>query len=613
MVFRKLATVLFPFVICVGSSTSAYASLSNWFSSFTAEASAARNRLEGFDILVENALKDYEVPGVAIGIVVDGQVIYSKGFGYRDLEAKKPITPDTLFAIGSCTKAFTSFLAGTLVDEGILDWDANVVDILPSFRLYDSYATQHMTIRDLLTHRSGMPRHDYMWYNSKLSRSELMQRLRYLEPASQLRERFHYNNLMYLAAGYLMEQLTQKSWETLVSERIFAPLEMTKSNFSVEEMQKSDDHASPYLQKNDQLIRMSLRDISVIGPAGSINSNVQEMTNWIKMQLDQGAYNKTPLINPATLQEMHSPQVVVSGTPEHKEAVLSTYGIGWGVLSYRGHYHVSHDGGDDGFVSVVTLLPNEKIGVVILSNKNLTTLPRFLCAEIIDRLLDLPPLNWYGEGLDSYLKTKTAQKQLQEQEYLSRKKNTTPSHPLQDYVGQFEHPGYGLVDITSVNGQLNLTFNHITSTLNHWHYDMFVVSEESEDLYFSRIGTKITFQMNDHGEIETIAIPFEPGTGDILFKKKPSNQFESTAYLQRFTGFYQFYDMTIQIAIKGHNLVAIIPGQPLFELLPHTENTFTVKSKTGYTVRFTLDENQAVQELLLIQPYGAFSAKPKKT
>ncbi len=611
MVTRKVLSIFSHVLLYAALPTCLHAGFADWFSSFTPKAQEAKNRLEGIDSLIENALKEYEVPGLAVGVIVDGQLVYSKGFGYRDLEAKKSVSPDTLFGIGSCTKAFTSFLAGTLIDEGLLDWDTQVLDVLPSFRLYDEYATNHMTLRDLLTHQSGMPRHDYMWYNSKLTRTELMQRLRYLEPASQLRERYHYNNLMYMTAGYLMEGLTNKSWETLVSERIFTPLKMKKSNFTIEDMQASSDYAYPYLQKQDQLIRIAFRDISVIGPAGSINSNITDMARWVEMQLAQGVYNETPLINQATLQEMHSPQVVVSGTPEHKEAVLSTYGIGWGVLSYRGHYLVSHDGGAEGFTSVVSLLPNEGIGLIILTNKNLTTLPRFLSAEIIDRLLALSPINWYQEGLDYYLKTKASQHQLQQEEDLTRKKETFPSHDLKDYVGQFEHPGYGTVDVALKDEKLALTFNHITSSLNHWHYDMFVVSEESEDLLFSRIGTKITFRMNFHGEIEELVIPFEPGTADIVFKKKPSNEFESLSYLQKFVGLYQIYGITVEIAIKDQHLVALIPGQPVFELLPNAESTFTVKGKTGYTVRFVL-ENDIIQEVLLIQPYGAFSAKPKR-
>lgn len=597
---------------CAAIPDRAEAGLFDWFKTLTPKAQRAKDTLQGIDEVVEQALKEYEIPGLALGIVVDGQVIYSKGYGYRDLEKKKAVSPDTIFCIGSCTKAFTSFLAGVLVDEGVLSWDENILDILPDFRLYDTYATQHMTIRDLLTHRSGMPRHDYMWYNSTISRSELMRRLRYLEPASEFRERYHYNNLMYFTAGYAMEEITGKSWETLVSEKILNPLEMKNTNFSIAEMENSSDYASPHLQKDDQVVRMGFRDLSLVGPAASINSNITDMTRWIEMQLNQGVYNDKTLVSSSTLQEMHSPQVVVSGTPEHKEAFLSTYGLGWGVISYRGHYYVSHDGGAEGFTSVASLLPNEGVGVVVLANKNLSTLPRFLSLIIIDRILELAPIDWYNEGLEGYLKAKESQRQLKTKEDLSRKKGTVYSHPLEDYAGEYEHPGYGTVSIQFIDGKLQSTFNRINSTLDHWHYDVFVVSNESEDLLFSRVGTKLTFRTNFNGEIDELVIPFEPGASDVIFKKKPSDAFGNVAYMETFAGLYEIYGITVEIAIRDKSLVAIIPGQPLFELLPSVENEFTVKSKTGYTVRFVLGEDKAVQEVLLIQPYGAFSAKPKR-
>ena len=612
MVKNRFSALAFSALLCTAAVHPLSAGISDWFSSMSPRAQAAKRALEDFDARVEKSLKEYEVPGIAIGVIVDGQVVYSKAFGVRDLEKKQPVTPDTLFAIGSLTKGFTSFLTGLLVDEGALEWDAQVSDLLPEFRLYDNYATHHMTLRDLLTHRSGMPRHDYMWYNSKLTRKELMQRLRYLEPASELRERYHYNNLMYLTAGYVIEQITKKSWEDLISQRIFTPLEMKSSLFSIDEVKKSSNFASPHLQKENKLIQIGFRDISVIGPAGSIYSNIPDLIHWVQMHLNQGIYNDMSLINQSTLQEMHSPQVIISGTPEHEEVLFSTYGIGWDVLSYRGHYLVGHDGGTDGFTSWTSLLPKDGIGLIILSNKNLTPLPRFLAAEIMDRVLGLPFIDWYQQGLDTYLKGKESQQKLKLQEDLTRKKGTRPSHPLEEYVREYEHPGYGQVNVQKVGNELKLTFNYITSSLKHWHYDVFVVSEESEDLHLSRVGTKLTFHTNLNGEIDELAIPFEPGTADVLFKKNPSNEFASRTYLQKFVGLYEGYGVSINISIKDHHLIATIPGQPVYELLPEAANEFTIKSKIGQTVRFVLDDNGLVEEALLIQPFGAFSAKPKR-
>lgn len=589
------------------------ASVLDWFSSLSDKAKRAQAVMEGFDEIVEKALVDYQVPGLAIGVVVDGHLVYAKGFGYRDVEKKLPVTADTLFAIASCTKAFTSFAVGTLVDEGLLDWDQLVIDVLPEFRLYDQYATQNLTFRDLLTHRSGMPRHDFMWYNSMMTRAEVMHRIRYLEPSCDFRERYQYGNLMYLTAGYAMEQLTGKTWETLVTERILNPLDMKHTNFSVDEMQKESDFALPYREKNGQFKKMALRNISLIGPAASINSNVNDLSRWIQMQLNGGSFEKVPLISPATLQEMHTPQVIIPGAPESKESLIYAYGIGWGIASYRGQYFLSHDGGTDGFTSVVGIMPQKGVGVVVLANRNITSLPRFLSLQAVDRVLELPFIDWLKEGLDGILKSKETAKESMLKDDLLRKKGTAPSHSLEQFAGEYEHPGYGVVTIECVDGKLRGTFNGITGLLDHWHYDVFLISEEIQDTFFSREGTKITFRNNIKGDIDELIIPFEPKSSDIVFKRKIEEAHSTIAYLRQFIGLYEIYGYTVEIAIRNHALCAVIPGQPLYELISSgAENEFIVKSMTGYTVRFLLSNEGKVEEVLLVQPYGAFSAKPKE-
>jgi CubicO group peptidase (beta-lactamase class C family) len=584
----------------------------DWFNSMSSKALQAQTLLEGFDEVVEDALKEYQVPGLAIGVVVDGQVIYAKGFGFRDVDAKTPVTPETLFAIGSCTKAFTTFTAGCLVDEGVIAWDQLMIDVLPEFRLWDQYATQNLTIRDLLTHRSGLPRHDFMWYNSKISRAELMKRIRYLKPSFDIRERYQYNNLMYFSVGYAMEQVTGKTWEELVANKILKPLGMNDTNFSIEDIQKSKNFAWPYIEKNDVLKKLPFRDFSVVGPAGSMNSCVHDLTRWLEVNLNGGTYNGKSLISPSTLQEMHAPQVVVPGAPESKETLLYAYGIGWSILSYRGQYYVSHDGGLDGFTSVVGFLPNEGIGVVVLANKNLTSLPRYVSFEILDRILQLPKLDWLKDGLEGLRRNKETKKESQAREDMTRKKGTSPSHSLEEYVGEYDHPGYGKINIQLADGKLQVVYNDIASYLEHWHYDIFVLAEETQDLFVSLEGTKFIFHNNLNGDIDALDIPFEPNAKDIHFTRRPEEKLSTLNYLSRFVGSYEIYGYTVDILIRDQTLCALIPSQPIYELVPNGENEFTVKSMTGYNVRFVLDELGQVEEILLIQPYGTFSAKPKK-
>lgn len=568
--------------------------------------------LEGFGPLIEKALKDYQVPGLAIGVVVDGHIVYAKGFGFRDIEQKLPMNQETLFAIGSCTKAFTTFVIGNLVDEGLLEWDQPIIDTLPEFRLWDQYATTNVTLRDLLTHRTGMPRHEFFWYNSKMSKSEMLKRIRYLQPSFEIRERYQYGNLMYFTAGLAMEKVAGKPWETLIRERILVPLEMTHTNFSVEETQKTENFASPYLEKNDRLKKIPFRNLSLIDSAGAINSNIDDMMHWMQMLLAGGVYKNQPLISPATLQELHAPQVVVPGAPECKESLLYAYGIGWGVLSYQGHYFVSHDGVSDGFTSVAGLLPAENIGLVVLANKNMTSLPRYISLEIIDRLLELPAHDWFQEGVESLRKNKEGMKETRIQEDRMRKKGTSPCHPLEEYVGIYEHPGYGKLTIELVGENLRADINDLIFILDHWHYDVFNVTQEKQDMIVSFEGTKFTFCNNPNGEIGELMIPFEPTADPIVFKRKHDEKLSNLNYLRQFTGVYEIYGYTVEIVIRNHALVAIIPGQPNYELISSNENEFIVKSMTGSTVRFLMNENNKVAEVLLIHPYGAFTANPKR-
>lgn len=600
----RIFLLFFPILLNAG--------LFDWVDAFSPKAERAKDLLETFDATIEKALNDYDVPGLAVGVIVDGHVVYAKGFGYRDIENKMPVTRETLFAIGSCTKAFTTFVMGNLVDEGILHWDQPVIDVLPEFRLWDQYATTNLTIRDLLTHRSGMPRHEFVWYNSKMSKSEMLKRIRFLQPSSDIRERYQYGNLMYFTAGLAMEEATGKTWEELIQEKILAPLEMKHTNFSVEETKKHHNYAFPYLEKHEELKKIPFRNLSLIAPAGGINSNIVDMLTWIKMQLKGGKWKGEYLISPVTLQEIQAPQVIIPGAPETNESLLMAYAMGWGAVSYRGHYLVSHDGVSDGFTSVAGMLPGEGIGVVVLANKNMTSLPRYLSLEILDRLLELPHIDWIKGGVESIKKNKESIKESKIQEDLLRKKGTRPSHLLEDYVGLYEHPGYGKLTIELVDGKLQANYNDLIFILGHWHYDVFSVVDEMQDMIVSFEGTKFTFCNNSAGDIGELKVPFEPSADDIIFERKPEEKLSTLAHLSKYKGVYEIYGYIVEIVVRDNTLIAVIPGQPNYELVPSgAEHEFTVKEMVGSTVRFVLDEENIVEEVLLIHPYGAFSATPK--
>ena len=330
--------------------------------------------LRGLDDFVARVMKEWQVPGLALGVIQDGKAVLLKGYGYRDAEKRLPVTPRTLMAIGSNTKSFTVVLMGMLADSGKLEWDKPVRTYLPDFQLYDDFATREMTPRDLVTHRSGLPRHDGLWYGRSFNREELYRRLKYLEPSASFRSRWQYQNLMFLTAGYLVERRTARSWDDLIRERVFAPLEMTRSNTSVRDLPAADDAALGYVWRDCPaekaagmvgtagaagaaapsstecgLVQVPYRNIDAVAPAGSINSDVEEMLHYIQFHIDSGRYNGRAILSKENASLMETPQMLV-GDQEiwPDELGVATYGLGLSVTSYRGRKLVQHGGGIDG-------------------------------------------------------------------------------------------------------------------------------------------------------------------------------------------------------------------------------------------------------------------------
>jgi CubicO group peptidase (beta-lactamase class C family) len=480
---------------------------------------AAPPNLNGFDGFVEQVMKDWKVPGIAVAIVKDGQVVYANGFGFRDVKKGLKVTPDTLFAIGSCSKAFTATALAILADEGKLDWDKPVRDYLPDFRLQDAYATARLRPRDLVTHQSGLPRHDMVWYGSPLSRRELFDRLLHLEPSRPPHAKFQYNNLMYMVAGVLIERVSGLTWEEFVRRRILDPLEMKHSNFSVNNSQKTPDFSLPYLEQKGEVKEIPFRNIDAIGPAGSINSSVNEMTRWLLAQLGKGKFNGRQIVSEKGLGEVHTPQIVAGGDLKYDESFYSSYAMGWAVTSYRGHPSLSHGGGIDGFTSHVRFLPKDQLGVVVLTN-SASPASGIIASNAVDRMLGLNEAPWAQRAKDDAAKAKEAQAKAKAEDEVKRKKDAPPTHALKDYAGQFEHPAYQTLSIAQEGEQLKFDLHSLTGALKHYHYDIFQVAEGAPALE----GTKLTFLMNRAGEIDRVAIALEPSVKEIVFTRKPARE-----------------------------------------------------------------------------------------
>ncbi len=475
----------------------------------------AKDPLEGLDAFVETLRTDWKVPGVGIAIVKGDQVIYAKGFGQRDMGQNLPVTPNTLFAIGSCSKAFTATAVGMLVDEGKIDWDKPLRTYLPSFKMWDDYVTEHMTPRDLVTHRSGLPRHDLLWYGSTFTRREMFDRLRYLEPSRGFRASYQYQNLMFMTAGVLVEEVARKPWEDFIRERFFAPLEMTTSNTSVNDSQKAADFARPYGGDTEKSNVIPFRNIDQIGPAGSINSSAREMSNWIIAQLNDGKFSGKQVIPERVLRQTHTPQIVSGATLRYDELFYSMYAMGWGVNAYRGHLMVTHSGGIDGFTAHVSLMPKDKLGIVILTNKGGTRLTGILAFNVYDRLLGLEPVSWNERNKEEVAKSRETQQKAEKEEDKNRKDGTQPSHAAGDFAGEFDHPGYGSLKIWENAGKLYATYNGLTTARKHYHYDVF----EATETQFSKM--KFSFRLNGKGDVERVSLPLQSGVGDIVFTRRP--------------------------------------------------------------------------------------------
>jgi len=555
------------------------------FFAFVSFAADSKLPFDGFDSFAEQVLKDWKCAGFAVAVVKDGKVTYSKGFGSRNLKENQPVTTKTLFAIGSSSKSFTVTSLGVLVDQGKLDWDKPVRDYLPDFKLMDQFATERMTPRDLVTHRSGLPRHDRMWLNSPFTRQEIFDRLRYLEPNKDFRTTFQYQNLMFMTAGYLAGHIAGMPWEDHVRKVIFEPLGMSSSNFSVKDMQKADDHSQPYTVIKEEIREMAFRNIDTIGPAGSINSNVEDMAKYVIMHLQHGK----GIISAKNSREMQSPQMSIAGpSPENKELGAQSYGMGFFLTSYRGHYLVHHGGNIDGFSALVTFMPQDNIGMVILSNQNGSQVPTLVSYNIYDRMLELDQIDWTKRLKAQQERARAGVDEAKKKGYTTQIPGTHPSHDLADYAGDYESRAYGIASVTTENGGLKFNYHGGGGPLNHYHYDVFEVAERELE---SLSKEKVSFHSDLRGDVDSLSIPFDTNVKDIVFTRLPDRSMMEKTFLEPLTGAYQRGPATVTVAMKGdHAITLAVGGQPAVDLEPVRGKRFNIKGQNGSSVEFKGDD-----------------------
>lgn len=436
--------------------------------------------IKDFDAYAAKAMNDWKVPGMAIAIVRNDSVVFAKGYGVRKLGEATPVDAHTIFAIGSSSKAFTSAVVATLVDDGKMKWDVPVTTYLPGFQMYDPYVARELTVRDVLSHRSGLSRGDFLWHASTYERDDILRRVRYLKPSWSFRSNFGYQNIMYLAAGQASAAASGRDWDTLIKERIFTPLGMRESSTSIRALSAMPNVAQPYAQIDGVVTLVPYANIDNIGPAGSINSSVLDMAQWIRLQLAEGKFGGKQIVSAANLMQTRTPHTIIRFEPPwdlyFPEAHLMSYGMGWFLNDYKGRLAVHHGGNIDGMSALVAMLPEEHLGAVILTNMNGSLLPFVMAHRIFDDQLKLAPSDWSGR---MRLKVDSLERRAREaaaKVEASRVANTQPTLALDKYAATYTDSLYGDVTVRVQNGKLTLSYGgESDAELEHWHYDTFRV------------------------------------------------------------------------------------------------------------------------------------------
>lgn len=465
--------------------------------------------------LVEASMQEWKVPGLALAVIQDGEVALLKGYGVRDTDTGLPVTTDTQFLLCSITKSFTAAGLGLLVDEGKLEWNRPVRDVIPEFRLHDPVASERLTVLDLLCHRSGLPRHDWIHEPGDLSGAQMLPLLRHLAPSRELRDTFQYSNLGYMVAGMVAERISGQSWEDFTTERLLKPLGFKDFGFTIEALAAAKNAARPHAMLGNECVPSPLWPIRTTA-GGGINASVADLAKWARCLIDGGKVDGTQLLSPKALREMSTPRMHV-GRSEQAEIGDSHYGFGLFCENYRGDRTLSHSGSWLGWATLMTVLPERRAGVVVLTNRAPSAVTSLLTYAVFDRISGREPVDWFGRLVPK-------RRQFLEQQKLDKKKleekrrvGTRPSHALEEYAGTYEHPAYGRIAISAAGDGLSWHWRGFSGQLTHWHYDVFTTPDRPSEFHPDNLA--LTFLCDREGRIDRITAPFEPAVPDIVFQR----------------------------------------------------------------------------------------------
>lgn len=481
------------------------------------------SRLEGWDEFVDKTMHEWDVPGAGLAVVTADHPILIRGYGIRDREQGLPVDAHTLFGLGSVSKAFTTTGLALLASRGKLDWNAPVRQYLPAFRLADSAISERVTVRDIVSHRSGLPRHDMLWYLSPDSRQDILAALAHLPLSQDLRAAFQYNNLLYMVAGAVTEAITGLSWEDFIQKEFLTPLHMDRTNFSVEISRLDENAALPYQAIEDVLTRVPYCNLDAVAPCGGINSTAADLAQWLQFHLSGGKSGNDTLIPPEFLQDTYSPATIISDAdnslaPFPETPGVTAYASGWTVRTFHNQRILSHTGSIDGFGSMLAILPKAGIGAAMVCNRDNSDYPFMAVLSLFERLLDLPLSDWNTRIHELELKKSANEKKERQVFYESRINDTRPAHPLVDYTGIYTHPAYGDFKITQLENILVLDYHAHTLKLQHFHFELFESYDPRNSFHI-----KLQFHTAMDGSVQSLSVNLEASLEPLTFTRKPSH------------------------------------------------------------------------------------------
>jgi CubicO group peptidase (beta-lactamase class C family) len=463
-------------------------------------ASAAERHPPVLDAIVQTAQKEWQVPGLAVVIVEGDKVIYLKAFGLRELGRKDLVTPDTVFPIASCTKAFTTLAMAMLVDEEKMAWDDPVRKHLPTFRLADPLANEQVTLRDLVCHRTGVGGHDFLMYRAPWSIDEQIRRIGRVKLSHPFRSTYDYQSIMFAAAGRAVAAASGQSWDDLVRKRIFEPLQMKTASCTTAAALNRSDHIGGH-RWNDagKLEMVPLYDFGEPNPTGSINASATDLAQWLRFQLGDGSWGNKRLVSQRNLDETHTPQIVLrlEGLPRLEQpcTIQMSYGMGWVIQDYHGHKIVMHGGSINGVRTHIALAPEDRLGMAILCNLQWTRMNLALSYTLFDELLGLETRDWNAHYQSCMRLVKAELDARERRLQATRHEGTKPSHALSAYAGVYEEPAYGKAEIMVEKNTLVFKWSTFRVPLEHFHFDTFRVSE---DVLHRPL---LTFRLGEDGEV----------------------------------------------------------------------------------------------------------------